>query len=81
MAAIEMDAAVPFSMIALIVFIVGVVLVAAAIGSTMRRQRYARFDTLGDDITALRVEIDRLRERIDRLEERSDLPKSDAFKK
>ena len=74
-----MEAAVPFTMLALIVLITGAGLIAAAIGFMIRRRKHSEFDTLGDEVTALREEVERLRGRIERIEKR-DRPPSDAIK-
>jgi cell division protein FtsB len=74
-----MQAAIPFTIVAEIVFIVGAVLLVAAIRSALRRQRHAGLAALNDEVAALRDEVERLRGRIERME-KSDRPPIDAIK-
>jgi hypothetical protein len=68
-----MDAAVPFTLLALLVFVAGTGLFAAAIGFMVGRRRNT------DELSALRDEVERLRRRIERIENRGG-PPSDAIK-
>ena len=74
-----MQAEVPFTLLALIVFTTGAALLAAAIGFMVRRRRHSEFDALGDEVATLRDEIECLRGRIERIEKR-DGPPSNAIK-
>jgi hypothetical protein len=74
-----MEVAVPFTMLALIVFITGLGLLGAAFGFMVRRRQHSDNDAISDEVAALRGQVERLRVRIERIEKR-DVAPSEAIK-